>query len=536
MSTLFNALLSQHSRSLNPVRHTEQMTAQLQSFFEEVVLENDLQAIVIECLPPRENRSLREIDRVRRIGEMAQNSFFLVDSDDELNSRFAENSNERLPVILPHQWDSQQSERFVVIADAHFSAVLTAIDLNDSPNDSRDENAGQQVIYSFEPDVVYTALEYLQARFAAQFPNHSDKFAKALTQSMPKATSLRLTLSVTNKLANLWQKQTGRELAVNRISTAIRQSLELDQVLQTAVNEVGLALSLKNCALLVSAEDNDAMSVTYFREGISENDGITIQSDLEAYQKWLRNNPRPFIRDGLAAQDDNVQDKPFVVVPLAFLEQFVGVLFVQADSASRVWQESEVLLIQTVADQVTIAIKHARLYVKSQLEALRDCLTGIFNRRFFEMQLEKEFKISERNELPLSVIMIDLDKFKSINDNFGHSIGDRVLKLTANVLKGKLRVFDTLARYGGEEFIVILPQTNLEGACLVAERLRHALETTEMPEVKKVTASLGVASFPEVTDSMKDLVEFADQALYRAKTSGRNRVCVSSQNAKVSVN
>lgn len=518
MPTLFKALLSQHARHLKPMRYAEAMTAQLQNFFEEVVLENSLQALVIESLPLKRERSMREIERVRRIAGTARFAFFLTSPEDEFTTQFANQVDFTDFVLLPRSLDDETNERFVIIADAHFSALLTAIE---------EPDGGHQVIYTFDPDVIYTALEYLQARFSIEFPAQAGALIKAMHRSMPKSTSLHLTLSVTMKLASLWQEQTGREIAVNRIANEIRHSLELDQILQTAVNEVGAALDVKCCALLIESEDDQGLSVIYFRADFPDEDSNTVRSDLETFRQRLRNNPQNYVRNGFSRiTPDGWNEHPQIVVPMMFIGQFVGVFFVQTDNASRVWQDSEILLLQTVADQVAVAIKHARLYVKSQQEALRDGLTGIFNRRFFELQFDRELRLAERKQTNFALVMVDIDKFKTINDTYGHTAGDRVLRFTSELLGDGLRAFDTLTRYGGEEFAILLPQTDAENAMLVAERLRLSLEKAMMPEVRRITASFGVAVYPLTGATMIDLLKAADKALYQAKRSGRNCVCL----------
>jgi diguanylate cyclase (GGDEF)-like protein len=528
MPTLFKALLSQHARTLKPMRYAEPMTAQLQTFFEEVVVENKLRALVVESLPLRPMRSMREIERIRRISKIARFPYFLISPEDDLASWYRSSRTiapDRMPdnlVMLPRSLHDATEERFLVIADTHFSALLTSVDLS-----HEDPAAGHQVIYTFDPDVVYTALEYLSARFGLENPGHHAGFMEAVHQAMPKSTSLHLTLAVTTKLATLWQEHTGREIAVNRIATEIRQSLELDQILQTAVNEVGTALDVTRCALLIESEDNESESIVYFSKDLSEDDRTIIRADLEAYKRKLRNYKQNYVRDGYSTQQTGVwQEQPQVIVPLSFMENFVGVLFVQADETTRIWKESEVLLLQTVADQVAVAVKHARLYVKSQQEALRDSLTGVFNRRFFEIQYEREFNLAQRRNSSFAVLMLDFDNFKVINDKYTHLVGDSVLKQAADVLCKNLRNFDTVSRYGGEEFVVILPHITEEDAFIVGERLRHKIEKMIVPEVKSVTVSVGVAVYPNSASNMIDLLKAADKALYRAKREGRNRVCI----------
>ncbi|MBC7910635.1 MAG: hypothetical protein H7Y30_09050, partial [Pyrinomonadaceae bacterium] len=232
MHSLYHALLTQHARQLTSVRCAEQTIAQLHRYFEDVVLENNLAALVVESLPLMKDRSLRDLARVREVGRAAQRAFFFVSPEDALNHlplRMSEHDRE--PVLLKRTEHDSLDERFVVIADSRFSALLASVHTPDE--DGTQNGGGDEVIWSFEPDIVYSALEYLMARVTAERPFQASIFSSAVKSSMPKATSLQLTVSVTTKLARLLQEQAGREIAVNRIATAIRNSLELEDILQT---------------------------------------------------------------------------------------------------------------------------------------------------------------------------------------------------------------------------------------------------------------------------------------------------------------
>lgn len=157
-------------------------------------------------------------------------------------------------------------------------------------------------------------------------------------------------------------------------------------------------------------------------------------------------------------------------------------------------------------------------------QAATDELTGLYNRRFFNENLAKHLSASRRHSLQISIIMTDIDKFKAVNDTYGHSAGDLILKICANTMRSLARTEDTVARWGGEEFIILLPYTPLEGATVLAERIRCTLASdclagSSMP----VTASFGVAELKEGEDA-EALLRRADKALYRAKDEGRNRV------------
>jgi diguanylate cyclase (GGDEF)-like protein len=175
-------------------------------------------------------------------------------------------------------------------------------------------------------------------------------------------------------------------------------------------------------------------------------------------------------------------------------------------------------------------------FVTSRMHDLSfiDGLTMITNRRFFMEILEMEFQRAQRQGRSFSVVMIDLDHFKEVNDKYGHLVGDRVLTRVAQVIRKETRLYDSVARYGGEEFVMLLPDTDLEEAMMVAERCRHrigecAISTSESTSLN-ITASMGLVHYPNDTvEKVDDLVRLADKALYRAKAAGRNQMIVSDE-------
>src|SRR5947209_5749300 len=246
MHSLYQALMFQHARQLTPVRCAEQTIIQLHHYFEDVVLENNLAALVVESLPRKRERSARGLERVAEVARAARHAFFFIAPDDALYTLPSPSvEGERSPVLLPRTAPDGMREHFILIADARFSALLVTSPDVQAGGDPFTEH---EVIWTFEPDIVFSALEYLMARVTAERFAQTKEFAAAVRRCMPKTTSLHLTVSVTTKLARLLQEQAAREVAVNRIASAIRSTLELPSILQTTVNEVGRALGARACA------------------------------------------------------------------------------------------------------------------------------------------------------------------------------------------------------------------------------------------------------------------------------------------------
>jgi diguanylate cyclase (GGDEF)-like protein len=211
-------------------------------------------------------------------------------------------------------------------------------------------------------------------------------------------------------------------------------------------------------------------------------------------------------------------------VPITYRNKSIGGLLIEDDTAFRSWEDEEVLMVKTVCDQLAVAISHARLFRQIQTQAMTDALTTLFNHRYLQERLDREMRLADRNNQQVSLILLDLDHLKHINDTLGHRSGDVTLCHVSSIMKDTVRDVDVCARYGGEEFVIILPQCDRESAMKVAERLREAIASRPVPKVGQVTASIGVATYPTGAKSKEELVEMADRAMYLAKAAGRNRV------------
>ena len=498
------------------------------------MLENNLSALIIESLPLSPKRSAREKARVRDLARAGRRTFFFAHQADALNEIVSTLGTNALaaPSILPQAEASPVNEHFIVIADARFSALLATV--RGRASDLR--MGGDEVIWTFEPDIVYSALEYLLARVTAENPYQAEVFESAVRTSMPKATSLQLTVSVTTKLAHLLQEQAGREIAVNRIATAMRESLELGVILQKTCDEVGAALNVSSCALRVEGSKSEQPLTYFYLNDDDEHSDLELEElrrELDAHCAHLVRHQSVIAHDCDDEIDSSVQRLPSAVAPLVFDERLMGALQVKSNDPSRVWHESEILLLRTVADQVAVAVNHAGLFAQIQQQALTDALTGCYNRRSFEMQLDKEILMAKRTSQPLSLVMLDLDRFKHLNDTAGHDAGDDALRQLADCFRQELRGVDSAARFGGDEFALILPKALSEGAMLVAERVRARIEQIVIPEFGNLTASIGIASFPANAASRTELFRAADDALYAAKRAGRNQVCVADRAVEI---
>jgi diguanylate cyclase (GGDEF)-like protein len=223
-----------------------------------------------------------------------------------------------------------------------------------------------------------------------------------------------------------------------------------------------------------------------------------------------------------------VEDGSLACIPLIAMGQAIGVVHLESETPIT---DDIVAHASRIAEQVAVAIANARLMKTMEGLAMTDGLTGLKNARFFDTYLEQELAAAVRDDEPLSILMIDIDHFKDFNDTFGHPGGDEALRVFGRVVKSATRTSDVAARYGGEEFIVALRHTDLDGAAVVADKIRLAV-TAAIVELGagrygKFTVSVGVATADLQLIDQRGLVASADAALYRAKSSGRNRVVLS---------
>jgi argininosuccinate lyase len=257
---------------------------------------------------------------------------------------------------------------------------------------------------------------------------------------------------------------------------------------------------------------------------------------------WRPEDPDPlYIPDtqeqrGLAVMDLDPGARSLVCIALRSLRVPIGLLFISSEQ-SGAFNAAQVRMLGAFADRVGFPLQKIRVQESLRGLAFTDGMTGLYNFRSFSARLEEEMKRAARYERPLSLILMDLDGFKGINDRYGHPAGDTMLIGIAATIRGNIRETDVPARYGGEEFAIICPEINSDEAAVVAERVRRAVEAARFQLVPEetcaVTLSLGIASYPQNALDENALVRAADDALYHAKHAGKNRVAIAEVTARI---
>ena len=341
-----------------------------------------------------------------------------------------------------------------------------------------------------------------------------------------------------------------RMLTLQHIWDMMNASRPLQSVLETIVNNIQGELGYLHCNIIKKCEDEMGVYLCVLAQSndnsIKQVDKLIkgpIQTkrlvyDEESIYAKASNEHRimqtqnvggtlkqviPEVPQDVADKinDENIC-KSIITVPLYSRNSHYGWFNVFSSRKEMTNGETDFLTI--FAQQIEMAITIADLFEEVKAQAVTDGLTGLYNRRYFEEYLKKEVTRAMRQQQAFSIVGLDLDHLKQINDKYGHAYGDLAIKTVANVLKKNARSIDTAARMGGEEFNVILPGVDSKGAMIAAERIRKALESEKLDTIGHITASIGVATFLEHSDNIEDILELTDQAMYQSKRNGRNQV------------
>ncbi|MHB1500710.1 MAG: GGDEF domain-containing protein [Candidatus Dormibacteria bacterium] len=322
-------------------------------------------------------------------------------------------------------------------------------------------------------------------------------------------------------------------LAVGRsvIASTLTGNAPLEQVLTQVLMNLCRVLEVEMAAILLrSDEQNQPHLLITWGMGNPSLDWSELERSPGLVGSLLR-EPRFVSRSLLSSTERGPLEvdlglRDCLAEPLAGEGKDLGVLIVANKQAPYLDEDSA--LCNAVAVQVVAAVEKSRQLVVTRHEATTDAMTGLYNYRFLIGYLDQQVNVAERADANLSVLMLDLDHFKSVNDSHGHLAGDAVLRAVSNLVVDTIRKSDLAARYGGEEFVVVMSNTGREEAQLVAEKIRQAVAglsvELEQGVTVEVTISIGGVSFPEGTRGARNLLDLADRALYQAKRDGRNRV------------
>lgn len=331
---------------------------------------------------------------------------------------------------------------------------------------------------------------------------------------------------------NLMEAQSKYEFLYNTIKIT-SSILDINELSEKLIELIDVSFGYSAIAILLVDEKNEYLeivSLRHYQEKIKPGfriklgQGITGTAAQKGETILVRNvtKDKRYIGGVEGARSE-------LAVPIKHKGKVLGVLNIESKDLDA-FTPKEIKYMELFAEQVSIAIANARLMESAKKQAITDELTNLYNYRYFINKLEKEVYEAQRYKRFLTVLIIDLDDFKLVNDTFGHPVGDQVLKKVAAIICSNIRQSDIAARYGGEEFGIILPETDKQGGFIVADKIRENISMIDLSwgELKNkklfLTASIGIATFPEDADNWERLIVEADNAMYKAKKRGKNLV------------
>ena len=364
----------------------------------------------------------------------------------------------------------------------------------------------------------------------------AEKRSKTGLAPSPAAQSVRL-LSQENASLKQALRQKTRELAYFiSVGKALTSTLELKKMLRVIMGTAQKMVRSEAWSLLLSDEMGDEF---YFElaKGINPKSMKGRRYKMgEGPVGWVAEKAAPMLITDFSKQKQfqrgefhpHTKVKTVLSVPILSKRKVIGVIQMINRTDRKPFDEKDLDLLLKLVDQAALAIERSSLYQKMSDLATTDDLTRLYNFRFLDQTLDIEIKRCQRYGSCISLIFLDMDHFKLVNDQYGHLMGSQVLVEVAQILRKSLREVDIIARYGGDEFVVVLPETNVETSSRIAHRVRNAIRTHEFLKREglsiHLSASFGIAGFPEHARNKTDLIRLADQAMYKAKVMGRDKI------------
>jgi diguanylate cyclase (GGDEF)-like protein len=340
-------------------------------------------------------------------------------------------------------------------------------------------------------------------------------------------------LSVAVENARLFAEELrrSRQLAfLNSISKTAISSEDAEQMLADIVAEIQKTFRFDHIGIGILDYVTKEIEIRAEAGSTAQAKGKRIPLGAGVVGRVARSNERALVQKADEGHVPGIlpESRTVLCIPITYGESLLGVLNVESREENA-FAEQDILIMSTLADLLATALHNAFIFQKLQQQSITDGLTGIKTRRFFWEALTSEWKRASRSGRPFSVVLIDLDKFKEVNDSFGHLEGDLVLARVGRLLEQRCRQSNVVARYGGDEFIILMPETGVEQARSLAERLRLWLAQDAMLAEHAITGSFGVASFPAHGFSAEDIIRVADAGMYSAKHAGGNRVSMAEE-------
>lgn len=323
----------------------------------------------------------------------------------------------------------------------------------------------------------------------------------------------------------------------NEIGKALTSSLDLKEVLGIVMDKISELLQPKNWSLLLlDDERNELKFEIVIGPGSEKIKDLRLKLG-EGVAGWVARERQPLLvadvsKDARfskkADEASSFKTQSIICVPLITRGKCLGAIELINKVEEGSFVEDDLLVLTTLAEYTAIAIENAILFNRVQELTITDDLTKLYNSRFLHSRLEYEVERAKRFKNPISMIFLDLDFFKEVNDSFGHLCGSRLLKEVAQLIIGLIRNVDMACRYGGDEFIILMPETRKENAVIAAEKIRAAIKDAIFLKDDginvRLTGSFGVACFPEDAFDKDSLIQMADNAMYRVKTTTKDGV------------
>ncbi|MBS4031548.1 MAG: diguanylate cyclase [Clostridiales bacterium] len=353
-------------------------------------------------------------------------------------------------------------------------------------------------------------------------------------------TSVAQALGLALEKARLYHQVSSEKrtmFVLNEITKVINSSLDLQEIYENFAVKIRELIDYDRCVIVLIEEDK--MNVRVFLLAATHQTTLPEGQILPLANtsvEWVLQHKRPQFENDLSVnrlfyEDDALFKEGIrsaVRIPIRVKDEIIGVFILNSRRPGN-YSEQDLDILEPIVEHLALSLEKYLLFQQVSVLSLTDELTGLGNRRLLRQEMERELRRADRYDRNFSLLMADIDFFKRINDTYGHLDGDQVLKQLAEIVHDHVRDIDTCIRYGGEEFLVILPETDLDGAVAVAEKIRGTVEQAVFQIGRnkiQITVSLGIAVYPIHAVTDEALLQRADDALYHAKINGRNRIYV----------